>query len=426
MVNAGAIMVSTLLVKEGKNIEDLMNFYIKCSSMERADIDLPLYKDESLTGSGNHALRSLMLARGSYPPVEGHEAQKKLADDGLDFYFSQCSMLVDVEGLARFGAMLANGGINPSTGERCVGPSTVKATVTLMQTCGMYDGAGKYTKDHGVPTKSGVAGGLMTIIPGIGCISSWSPPLNEEGNSVRGIGLIAKLSSVYSNINLFHKDPGMKDLTRKHYQTELQTTIALCNAASDGDLETVSRLAVVTNDINAGDYDSRTPLHLAASKNHINIVKFLVDHGADVNCKDRWGATPLADATDAGLIQYLTQRGATKLSDHLEYTHLDALNVRDDQFRLFFAAYKGHKLFMQTLYILSWQVNHYDYDGRTALGIAASEGHLDCVKYLVHHGAKLDHKDCRGNTALDDAKRENRTETVAWLEEYQRTLSQSK
>lgn len=81
---------------------------------------------------------------------------------------------------------------------------------------------------------------------------------------------------------------------------------------------------------------------------------------------------------------------------------------------------------MQTLYILSWQVNHYDYDGRTALGIAASEGHLDCVKYLVHHGAKLDHKDCRGNTALDDAKRENRTETVAWLEEYQRTLSQAK
>jgi glutaminase len=99
-------------------------------------------------------------------------------------------MLVDVEGMARFGAMLANNGINPSTGERIVEPETVKATVTLMQTCGMYNGAGKFTKDHGVPTKSGVSGGLMTVIPGIGAFATWSPPLNEEGNCVRGIGMI--------------------------------------------------------------------------------------------------------------------------------------------------------------------------------------------------------------------------------------------
>ena len=54
----------------------------------------------------------------------------------------------------------------------------------------MYNGAGKFTKDHGVPTKSGVSGGLMTVIPGIGSFASWSPPLNEEGNCVRGIGMI--------------------------------------------------------------------------------------------------------------------------------------------------------------------------------------------------------------------------------------------
>ena len=95
-------------------------------------------------------------------------------------------MLVDVEGMSRFGAMLANNGINPSTGERIVEPETVKATVTLMQTCGMYNGAGKFTKDHGVPTKSGVSGGLMTVIPGIGAFATWSPPLNEEETKVLG------------------------------------------------------------------------------------------------------------------------------------------------------------------------------------------------------------------------------------------------
>lgn len=195
MVNAGAIMVSTLLVNEGVTVEDFQEFYKKASCADRADIDLPLYKEESLTGNTNHALRSLMLAKGRYPQKETFEATKKLADDGLDFYFVQCSMLVNVEGLARFGAMLANGGINPSTGERIIDTDTVKATVTLMQTCGMYNGAGKFTKDHGVPTKSGVAGGLLTVVPGIGAVGSFSPPLNEEGNCVRGIAMIEKLNT---------------------------------------------------------------------------------------------------------------------------------------------------------------------------------------------------------------------------------------
>jgi len=244
MVNAGAIMVSTLLVNEGKTIEDFQNFYKRASCAARADIDLPLYKEEALTGCNNHALRSLMLARGRYPEKENFEATRKLADDGLDWYFVQCSMLVDVEGMARFGAMLANNGINPSTGERIVEPETVQATVTLMQTCGMYDGAGKFTKDHGCPTKSGVSGGLMTVIPGIGAVASWSPPLNDEGNCVRGIGMIEKLNKIYLNFNLFHKDSSKRDCTRKAYQTLIQTVIAGCTSAASGDLETLARLHI--------------------------------------------------------------------------------------------------------------------------------------------------------------------------------------
>lgn len=77
MVNAGAMMISTLLVNEGKSIEDLMNFYMRASSSERADIDLPLYKEEALTGSTNHALRSLMLSRGMYPVKATFEQTKQ-------------------------------------------------------------------------------------------------------------------------------------------------------------------------------------------------------------------------------------------------------------------------------------------------------------------------------------------------------------
>lgn len=312
MINAGAIMVSTLLVNEGKAIEDFQEFYKKASCAKRADIDLPLYKEEALTGHTNHALKSLMLARGAFPKKATHEEQKQLADDGLDFYFIQCSMLVDVEGLARFGAMLANGGVNPSTGERCIGPATVKATVTLMQTCGMYDGAGKFTKEHGVPAKSGVSGDLMTVIPGTGSIGSWSPPLNEEGNSIRGIGLVEKLSQIYSNVNLFHKDPVMSDMTRKHYQTTLQTVIALCSAAASGDLETVHRLHIQGIDINSSDYDNRTPLHIAVAGGHFDIVKYLVTNGANINSLDRWRATPLDDATNQVISEFLIKHGAKR------------------------------------------------------------------------------------------------------------------
>ena len=148
-------------------------------------------------------------------------------------------MLVNVEGIARFGAMLANNGINPSTGERIVDPLTVKATVTLISTCGMYNGAGKFTKDHGIPTKSGVSGGLLTVVPGIGGIASFSPPLNQEGNSVRCIGMIEKLNNIYINFNLFYKDQKKRDLQRKPFTSLYVTVIALIQAASTGDLETV-------------------------------------------------------------------------------------------------------------------------------------------------------------------------------------------
>lgn len=165
-----------------------------------------------------------------------------------------------------------------------------------MQTCGMYNGAGKFTKDHGVPSKSGVSGALMTVIPGIGAVGSYSPPLNDEGNSVRGIGMIEKLNSLYINFNLFYKDQTKKDVTRMAYQTLIQSAIAANMAASTGDLETLMRLKIKGVDLNLGDYDKRTPLHIAVSAGHKDVVELLLQEGVEVNSVDRWGATPLNDA----------------------------------------------------------------------------------------------------------------------------------
>jgi glutaminase len=112
----------------------------------------------------------------------------------------------------------------------------------------------------------------------------------------------------------------------------------------------------------------------------------------------------------------LTAAGAVRGVEQPEYQELPAATVTDDQYRLFYAAFNGDVKLMKTLHILNWKVNSYDYDGRTALGIAASEGHVEAVKYLVVHGADPLHKDARGNDALADAKRENRGEAVEFLQ----------
>jgi hypothetical protein len=103
----------------------------------------------------------------------------------------------------------------------------------------MYNGAGKFTKAHGVPTKTGVSGGLLTVIPGIGAVASYSPMLNEEGNSIKGIAMIQKLNEIYTNFNLFYKDTKKRDLLRRSHQTLVWTVIAGITAAASGDLESL-------------------------------------------------------------------------------------------------------------------------------------------------------------------------------------------
>lgn len=163
-----------------------------------------------------------------------------------------------------------------------------------------------------------------------------------------------------------------------------------------------------------GDYDKRTPLHIASASGHLEVIKFLISVGVKINPKDRWGSTPLNDAKTKDIEVYLTQNGAVK-GQQSPYKAIKLQNLTDDEYRLYYAAFNNDVKNMKIMNLQGWKVNAYDYDGRTALGIAASEGHLEAVQYLVQNGADVRHRDCRSNNALDDAIREKRTLCIDYL-----------
>lgn len=170
----------------------------------------------------------------------------------------------------------------------------------------MYNTSGKYVKALGIPTKSGVSGNLLSVVPGIGSIASWCPKLNAENNTVKGIGMVKKMGQIYNNFNLFHYSHEKKDLTWRAYHKEIKFINVACESAAKGDLETLVRLKNLMANLNNGDYDNRTPMHLAAATGHMEIIKFLLEKcNCDPTIKDRWGSSPLAEALTDEVKAYL-------------------------------------------------------------------------------------------------------------------------
>jgi glutaminase len=112
----------------------------------------------------------------------------------LENYFRQCSVLVTCRDLAYMAATLANGGVHPLTGRRALPDEHVERVLSVMATCGMYDYAGSWLYEVGMPAKSGVGGGIIAVLPGRFGIGIFSPRLDEKGNSVRGIEACKRLS----------------------------------------------------------------------------------------------------------------------------------------------------------------------------------------------------------------------------------------
>jgi glutaminase len=131
-------------------------------------------------------------------------------------------------------ATLANGGVQPSTGRLLVSRAVLRRVLSVMASCGMYDGAGHWMTEVGLPAKSGVSGGILAVLPSQLGVASFAPPLNEHGNSVRGVAAFRSLSQRYGS-HLF--EPRVGRLHTVRHRTPDTDDAATVRYALQGDLD---------------------------------------------------------------------------------------------------------------------------------------------------------------------------------------------
>ncbi|MFF2697054.1 glutaminase [Streptomyces cyaneofuscatus] len=189
MINAGAITVHSLVAETGSGPAERVRRVLDGLS---AFAGRRLEMDEKVCASEmEHAHRNLAIAH----MLRSHDILTEDAGAVVDGYTRQCSVLVTTRDLAMMAATLANRGVNPLSGEQVVPEGVVRQVLSVMFSCGMYDAAGDWTTQVGIPAKSGVAGGLIGALPGRIGIATFSPRLDSHGNSVRGVSLFERFSS---------------------------------------------------------------------------------------------------------------------------------------------------------------------------------------------------------------------------------------
>lgn len=186
MVNAGAITTTGLVPGAGRDerwafvLDGLSRF----AGRDLA-VDQDVYASESQENARNLGLAHLL---------QGYDRLSVDPADVVDTYTRQCALLVDARDLAVMGATLANGGVNPVTGTRVVEESICRDTLSVLASTGMYERSGEWLFEVGAPAKSGISGGIVTVSPGKGAIGTYSAPLDDAGNSVRGRRATARLT----------------------------------------------------------------------------------------------------------------------------------------------------------------------------------------------------------------------------------------
>lgn len=195
LINSGGLALCGLLIPE-VSFQDILRYTRNICSDPEIELNEPVYYSEMKTCSRNRSIAYLLESKG----IITTDVQ-----DTLKFYTRMCSMNATAESLSNLGAILANDGVCGDTGKRFMSSRTARIAKTLMLTCGMYDGSGAFAIKVGVPTKSGVGGGLLSVSDKRAGIGVYGPALDRQGNSIAGCKLLREISNEL-RLNLFY-DP---------------------------------------------------------------------------------------------------------------------------------------------------------------------------------------------------------------------------
>jgi glutaminase len=198
MVNSGAIATTSLV--PGDTIEAKWAFIhdgLSSFAGRTLELNQEVYESASATNFRNQAIARMLQSYG-----------RIYLDPGaaVDLYTKQCALNVSAKDLAVMGATLADGGVNPVTKERIVDAATCRYALAVMATAGLYETSGDWLYDIGLPGKSGIGGGIVTVSPGKGGLGTFAPPLDAAGNSVKG-QQVARFLSDGLGMNLFISQP---------------------------------------------------------------------------------------------------------------------------------------------------------------------------------------------------------------------------
>jgi glutaminase len=198
MVNSGAI-ATTSLVPGASHQEQWRFIHAGLSRFAGRELALndEVFASASQTNFRNQSIGRLLQ---SYGRIYMDPAA------AVDLYTRQCSLNVSARDLAVMGATLADGGVNPLTKERVVAASVCHYALVVMATAGLYETSGAWLYDIGLPGKSGIGGGIVTVSPGKGGLGTFAPPLDAAGNSVKG-QLVARFLSQSLGMDLFSSQP---------------------------------------------------------------------------------------------------------------------------------------------------------------------------------------------------------------------------
>jgi glutaminase len=198
MVNAGAIAATSLI--PGDSAAEKWRFVQEGLSRfagRPLELDVEVYESEAATNQRNRGIARLLESYGRMycDPLEA-----------TDVYTRQCALAVTAHDLAIMAATLADGGVNPVTGERVVDSAVCKRVLAVLATAGLYEQSGDWLFEIGLPGKSGVGGGIFTVAPGKGGLGVFAPPLDGAGNSIKG-QKVTKYLSERLGLNLFLSKP---------------------------------------------------------------------------------------------------------------------------------------------------------------------------------------------------------------------------